>query len=360
MERAAEVEPPPELVTRILFDPPWAKPRARPGAGFWERWRAFWQPILQPRFAMGMAMTILSFAMLARFVNPVRQLRPKDLDPAAVWRSVDDRVYRAWQRTVKFYESMRLVYQIQSTVREWQQQEDSETANEADATAARPTTGGCRCAPRARPQPGRGPGKTTLRGRWNMNYAESSGNARHGILPHLRQAYVRRMPAHGAGGDFCDEHVPAAAAPPPVRPRRLPGPPGPAADVSPGLACLLGFIPGVGAIYNGQYAKGLVHAVIFGLIVSIMDSGGARGMEPLFGILLTALIFYMAFEAYHTARKRRAGEPVDEFSSLVDLHGRRGTFPVGALVLIALGVILLLNTWTFCGSAKLSGTGRCC
>ena len=67
-------------------------------------------------------------------------------------------------------------------------------------------------------------------------------------------------------------------------------------------------------------------------------------MEPLFGILLTAWIFYMAFEAYHTARKRRAGEPVDEFSSLVDLRGRPGAFPAGAVVLIALGVILLLNT----------------
>jgi hypothetical protein len=143
---------------------------------------------------------------------------------------------------------------------------------------------------------------------------------------------------------FCDEHVPAAAAQPPVA--ALPPPVGgaPAADVSPGLACLLGFIPGVGAIYNGQYAKGLVHAVIFGLIISIMNSGAARHMEPVFGILLVAFIFYMAFEAYHTARKRRAGEPVDEFSSIVDLRGRPGTFPIGALVLIALGVILLLDT----------------
>ena len=133
IERTADVEPPPELVTRILFDPPWAKPRAQTGAGFWERWGAFWHPILQPRLVMGMAMTILSFAMLVRFVAPVRQLTPKDVDPAAIWRSVDDRVYRAWQRTVKFYESMRLVYQIQTTVREWQQQQDSETAIEADA-----------------------------------------------------------------------------------------------------------------------------------------------------------------------------------------------------------------------------------
>ena len=33
---------------------------------------------------------------------------------------------------------------------------------------------------------------------------------------------------------------------------------------SPGLAFLLGFIPGVGAIYNGQYVKGLIHVVVLG------------------------------------------------------------------------------------------------
>ena len=39
----------------------------------------------------------------------------------------------------------------------------------------------------------------------------------------------------------------------------------------PGLAFGLGFIPGVGAIYNGQYVKGLVHAVIFGAIAAASD-----------------------------------------------------------------------------------------
>ena len=44
------------------------------------------------------------------------------------------------------------------------------------------------------------------------------------------------------------------------------------------------------------------------------------------------------------ARRCRAGEPVDEFSSILDVHGHRGGFPVGAITLIALGVLLLLST----------------
>ena len=115
-------------------------------------------------------------------------------------------------------------------------------------------------------------------------------------------------------------------------------------DVSPGLACLLGFIPGVGAIYNGQYAKGLVHAIVFGLLVSIESSGSAGELAPLFGILIGVWVMYMALEAYYTARKRRAGEPVDEFSSILNVRGQPGGFPVGALTLIALGILLLLST----------------
>jgi hypothetical protein len=156
------------------------------------------------------------------------------------------------------------------------------------------------------------------------------------------------------GTIFCDEHAPAAAGAPITEPQPFPEsrplgsgvPTGSVAtnDVSPGLACLLGFIPGVGAIYNGQYAKGLVHAIVFGLLVSITSSGSAGDLEPLFGILIGVWVMYMALEAYHTAQKRRAGEPVDEFSSILDVHGRRGGFPVGAITLIALGVLLLLST----------------
>ncbi len=147
------------------------------------------------------------------------------------------------------------------------------------------------------------------------------------------------------GTVFCAEHAPAPAPPPPPQaPRQpVPAPPGYVyPDVSPGLAFFLGWIPGVGAIYNGQYAKGLVHAVIFGILCSIVDN--ARGLEPLFGMLIAVWMFYMAFEAYHTARKRRLGEPVDEYSSLVNLRGQRGQFPVAGVTLIVLGVLLLLHT----------------
>ena len=162
------------------------------------------------------------------------------------------------------------------------------------------------------------------------------------------------------GTVFCEEHapVPASAQPPnsgSQAPGPRPAPPGAVppqaahaaytvSDASPGLALGLGFIPGVGAIYNGQYAKGLVHAVIFGIIISILNSNVGGGIEVIFSFVLTAWVFYMAFEAYHTARKRRLGIPVDEYSGLMSLEGARHGAPALGAILVLLGVVLLLQT----------------
>ena len=116
-------------------------------------------------------------------------------------------------------------------------------------------------------------------------------------------------------------------------------------SVSPGLAFILGFIPGVGAIYNGQYAKGLIHVLVLGTLISILSSGHASSGEALFGLMISAWFFYMAFEAYHTARRRQLGQPVDEFSSVFPLRGKAGRFPVGPVILIAIGILFLLNNF---------------
>ena len=149
------------------------------------------------------------------------------------------------------------------------------------------------------------------------------------------------------GTIYCAEHAPVPPPGQPVPPTDSPwtsvAPSPQAVDTSPGLAFVLGFIPGVGAIYNSQYAKGLIHVVIFGLIINIL-ANGAAGFEPLFGLLLSAFIFYMAFEAYHTASKRQRGDPVDEFSSLIPLANHSASSKLAPIILIAVGVLFLLIT----------------
>jgi uncharacterized membrane protein YgcG len=123
MERAAVVEPPPELVTRILFEvtqgasrtvvkPPLARRLFGNTLGAWL------EPVLQPRFAMGMATTLLSLAMLIRG----RQLSIVDLNPVKLWNSTELQVSRAWERGVKNYENLRLVFEIQSRLKQWSEE----------------------------------------------------------------------------------------------------------------------------------------------------------------------------------------------------------------------------------------------
>src|SRR5512135_709683 len=65
---------------------------------------------------------------------------------------------------------------------------------------------------------------------------------------------------------------------------------------NPVLAALLGFIPGVGAMYNGQFAKGLVHVIIFAVLVTLGQH------EDLWGIVIVFFFFYQVFDAYRTAK----------------------------------------------------------
>jgi Putative zinc-finger len=130
MGRVADVNPPAELMTRILhYAPTGRRASAAERISSSPSWAkrlfgGFVQSVLQPRYVMGMAMTILSFSMLARFahIDP-RQLRPADLDPVKVWQGIDDRSHRVWDRTMKYYDNLKLVIEIQSRLKEWTDQD---------------------------------------------------------------------------------------------------------------------------------------------------------------------------------------------------------------------------------------------
>jgi len=79
-----------------------------------------------------------------------------------------------------------------------------------------------------------------------------------------------------------------------------------ASGPNPSVAAVLGIIPGVGAMYNAQYFKGLIHVVIFVVIISITTHYG------LFGLFIPAWVLYQSFEAFHTAKAIRDGQPLPD------------------------------------------------
>ena len=134
----------------------------------------------------------------------------------------------------------------------------------------------------------------------------------------------------------------------PSTPAFRPPPPAPGGGLpSPFLALVLGLIPGVGAVYNGQYAKGVLHVVIFGGLISAISSGAADGGEPLFALLIGLMVFYMPIEAFRTARAMERGEAVDELSGLLSSGQSIQRSPALGVVLIVLGVVFLLHSLRF-------------
>jgi hypothetical protein len=122
-----------------------------------------------------------------------------------------------------------------------------------------------------------------------------------------------------------------------------PASPAPAATAgpNPGVAALLGFIPGLGAVYNGEYVKALIQVVVFGGMIAALSSDSlSEGYEAFFGIALGCFCLYMPIDSYRVAKARRLGLP--EPSSLPTTASGR---PVGAIVLIALGVLFLLSNF---------------
>jgi hypothetical protein len=136
MERAAEPEPPVELTAKILHatNSGWELKLRSGGIRGWIN-RAF-APILQPRFVMGAMLTVMSLTMLTRCAGgPKTTMTAADLDPVRIWTSLDTRGHRVWDRAVKGYESMRLVYEVRNQISDWNRQQAASDEAAADAAA---------------------------------------------------------------------------------------------------------------------------------------------------------------------------------------------------------------------------------
>ena len=129
-------------------------------------------------------------------------------------------------------------------------------------------------------------------------------------------------------------------------------PPGPSSGPNPAVAGILaGFFPfGVGAVYCSQYAKGFAHLLIFALLIFGADHAGS--WDALFGIGIAFFYVYQIIDAVRTAKAIQMGQPVPDPLGLAQTFGagqkiETSKVPIGAVVLIGLGVLFLLHTMGF-------------
>ena len=125
-------------------------------------------------------------------------------------------------------------------------------------------------------------------------------------------------------------------------------PPLPSSGPHPTIAGILGAIPfGIGAVYNGQYAKGLAHLFIFAMLVYGADHSG--NWDFVFGFGIAFFVVYQIVDAVRTARAIQAGQPAPDPLGLGQTFSMgekfdAGKVPTGAVILIGLGVLFLLHT----------------
>jgi hypothetical protein len=128
--------------------------------------------------------------------------------------------------------------------------------------------------------------------------------------------------------------------------------PGPTSGPNPTVAGILaGFFPiGVGAVYTGQYAKGLAHLVIMVLLILGVSSDLPWYVLMVLGIAIGFFYIYQIIDSARSARAIQLGEPAPDPFGLAQTFGSSGEkfettkVPVGAAVLIGLGLLFLVNT----------------
>ena len=139
-------------------------------------------------------------------------------------------------------------------------------------------------------------------------------------------------PPAAAGSSSNNPYTAPAAAVPPYPPPRNAS--------SPAVAFVLGFFPGLGAVYNGEYNKALIHVVVFATMIVGLSSDMGGGGKAALALLLAGFIIYMAFDAMRTARAKNLGDAAAD--PLEDWSKNR---PIGPIILIGLGLIFLLDNF---------------
>lgn len=110
-------------------------------------------------------------------------------------------------------------------------------------------------------------------------------------------------------------------------------------QVSPFIATVLSLIcPGLGAAYNGQTSKGLVHFAVFAGLFQLATMGGAA----LFVFGFIGMWLYAAVDSWRTARLIRAGLTPDGAEDWI-VQRFKGNPKVWGIVLTVVGALFFLQ-----------------
>ncbi|MFN2452673.1 MAG: hypothetical protein ABR577_00450 [Pyrinomonadaceae bacterium] len=109
---------------------------------------------------------------------------------------------------------------------------------------------------------------------------------------------------------------------------------------SPFVAALLSIVPGLGAAYNGQTSKAIVHFTVF---ASFFQMATVTDGVALFILGALGTWFFAMVDAYRTAQLMRAGLAPDAEQDAITRRLYGNPFAWGAM-LVVLGIVFMLHT----------------
>ena len=109
---------------------------------------------------------------------------------------------------------------------------------------------------------------------------------------------------------------------------------------APVVAFLLGFVPGLGAVYNGEYNKAIIHIVVFGAFILGVSSDLGDSLHSLMIFAVVISPFYMAIDAMRSAKAKATGQPLAD-----PIENWSGQRPLGPMILIGIGLLFLLGNF---------------
>lgn len=167
-----------------------------------------------------------------------------------------------------------------------------------------------------------------------MNCATHAGTEATGYCRNCGKALCPECTREVRGALYCENCLAGMVG------GQQPAPGAVSSELNPRLAAVLGLIPGLGAVYNGEYMKALVQVCIFGGLIAALAGDFSEQYKVFASLALACFYFYMPVDAYRVAKARHVGgaEPAGELNEGVVRSAR----PIGPFILILLGIMFLL------------------
>jgi hypothetical protein len=114
---------------------------------------------------------------------------------------------------------------------------------------------------------------------------------------------------------------------------------------SPLAAVVLSALPGLGQVYVGYYQRGFIHIAVVATTITLLNTRGFRGLEPLLGVFLAFFWIYNMIDAARCANAVNRGAAAGMQPALPDLPAGVGGGSVFAgVLLVFIGLLILGRT----------------